>query len=80
MAVKPVETKFIFTTELIGDITDKINDGIVVKRHQNPWFKNEVGVRRQGIKFRMTPEEEEEYIKCYLDIKYFAEQKMALFN
>ena len=74
MAVKPVETKFIFTTELIGDITDKINDGIVVKRHQNPWFKNEVGVRRQGIKFRMTPEEEEEYIKCYLDIKYFAEK------
>lgn len=68
------ETKFIFTSDIIDDITEKINDGVVIKRHQNPWFKNEVGVKRSGIKFRMTPEEEEEYIKCYLDIKYFAEK------
>lgn len=68
------ETKFIFTSDIINEINEKINDGVVIKRHQNPWFKNEVGVKRSGIKFRMTPEEEEEYIKCYLDIHYFAEK------
>jgi hypothetical protein len=45
-----------------------------LKRYQNPWFKNEVGVRRSGITFALTEEEIQEYIKCKLDIHYFAEK------
>jgi hypothetical protein len=68
------ERKFVFTTKLVEEITDKINDGVVVKRYQNPWFKSEIGVKRAGITFAMTPDEIQEYIRCKLDIQYFAEK------
>jgi serine protease inhibitor ecotin len=68
------EKQMIFTTKLVKEATDSINDGIVVKRYQNPWLKGEVGLRRAGVVFRMTPEEQEEYIKCALDIDYFVEK------
>jgi len=75
VAKKPTEEKkFVFTSKLIDDITEKINDGVVVKRFQNPWFKNEIGYRRAGITFMMTEDEIQEYIKCKLDIQYFAEK------
>ena len=54
------EKQMIFTTKLVDDSTNKINDGIVVKRYQNPWLKSEVGLRRSGVTFRMTKEEQEE--------------------
>ena len=72
--IKSQEIKTVFTSSLVNTIVDKINDGIVVKRHENPWFKNEVGIRRSGITFRMSDFEIEEYIKCKLDIHYFAEK------
>ena len=68
------DKKFIFTSKNIEEITDKINDGYVIKRYQNPWFKNEIGVRRSGLSFAMTDEEIQEYIQCKLDINYFAEK------
>ena len=68
------EKKIVFSTKYVGEITNKINDGYVIKRNQNPWFKKEVGVRRSGLSFRMTPEEVDEYIRCKLDIHYFAEK------
>jgi hypothetical protein len=47
MAVaKQQERQMIFTTKLVDEATDKINDGVVVKRYQNPWLKSEVGLRR----------------------------------
>ena len=64
----------IFTTKLVDEATNKINDGIVIKRYQNPWLKGEVGLRRSGVTFRMSPEEQEEYIKCALDIDHFVEK------
>ena len=73
MAKDKNEKQMIFTTKLVDDATDKINDGIVVKRYQNPWMKGEVGLRRSGVTFKMTPEEQEEYIKCALDIHHFTE-------
>ena len=66
--------KFIFTSKNIAEITEQIADGVIVKRYQNPWFKNEVGVRRSGLSFGITPEEFEEYMKCKMDIHYFAER------
>jgi len=66
--------KVIFTTQLINEVTDKINDGVVIKRFENPWFQSEVGLRKSGITFRLSQDEIEEYIKCKLDIHYFAEK------
>jgi hypothetical protein len=76
MAVKKEteERKIVFDTELVEQVTSKINDGVVVKRFQNPWFQGEVGVRRAGVTFRMSDDEIQEYIKCKLDIQYFAEK------
>ena len=68
------ERKIIFDTQLVEEVTNKINDGVIVKRFQNPWFQNEIGVRRAGITFRLSEDEIQEYIKCKLDIKYFAEK------
>lgn len=68
------EKQMIFTTKLVDESSDKLNDGVVLKRYQNPWFKNEIGIRRSGVTFRMTDAEQEEYIKCALDIYYFVEK------
>ncbi len=68
------ERQFIFTSKNIDEITEKMNDGIVIERYRNPWFKNEIGVRRNGISFAPTAEELQEYIRCKVDIHYFAEK------
>jgi len=75
MAVaKQQERQMIFTTKLVDEATDKINDGIVVKRYQNPWLKSEVGIRRAGASFKMTTDEQQEYVRCALDVHYFTEK------
>jgi len=75
MAVtKQQERQMIFTTKLVDEATDKINDGVVVKRYQNPWLKSEVGLRRAGASFKMTPDEQQEYVRCALDVHYFTEK------
>ena len=68
------ERQMVFTSELVNDATDKINDGIVLKRYQNPWLKGEVGIKRSGVSFRMTSDEQQEYIRCAIDIHYFTEE------
>lgn len=74
MAKKQLERQMVFTSKLVDESTDKINDGIVIKRYQNPWLKSEVGLRRAGVTFKMTEEEQQEYIKCALDVHYFTEK------
>lgn len=68
------EKRFVFTSKNVEEITNKINDGVVIKRYQNPWFENQVGVRRTGITFAWTDEEIQEWVKCAKDIYYFAEK------
>jgi len=68
------ERQMIFTTKLVNESTDKLNDGVVLKKYQNPWLKSEIGIRRSGVTFKMTPEEQEEYVKCALDVHYFTEK------
>ena len=58
------ERKFIFTTKLVEEITSKINDGVVIKRFQNPWFSSEIGLRKSGITFMLSDDEIQEYVKC----------------
>jgi len=74
MAKEVMEKQMVFTTKLVDEATDKINDGIVIKRYQNPWLKSEVGLRRQGVTFKMTADEQQEYIRCAVDVHYFVEK------
>jgi hypothetical protein len=74
MTVKQQERKMVFTTKLVDEATEKINDGIVIKRYQNPWLKSEIGLRRSGVSFKMGDDEQQEYIKCALDVHYFTEK------
>lgn len=74
MAKEKEDKRFVFTTKLVDEATDKMNDGIVLKRYRIPWFKGTVGLRKSGITFMMSDYEIEEYIKCKLDVKYFAEK------
>jgi len=67
------EKQMIFTTDLVNEATDRINDGIVLKRYQNPWLRSEIGLKRSGLIFKMSLDEHAEYFKCALDIHYFAE-------
>jgi len=68
------ERQMIFTTKLVDEASDKINDGIVIKRYQNPWLKSEVGLRRAGVAFKMSADEQQEYVRCALDVHYFVEK------
>lgn len=64
----------ILTTELVNDILQKTNLGGKLKREEHLWFSNTTGVRKNGLVFAMTESEFEEYIKCKIDIHYFAEK------
>lgn len=65
--------EFILTTEIIHEIEEKENLGKILKRHEKLWFANTRGVRKANLIFAMTDLEFEEYIKCKINIHYFAE-------
>jgi hypothetical protein len=64
--------QIIWTTKMIEEATEKINNGFVLSRLENPFFEKVVGLRTSGLTFKMSNEEQEEYIKCAIDIHYFA--------
>lgn len=66
------DKQFVFSTQMIEEIAEKQRNGFILKRHENPWFGNEYGVRREHLSFRMTDFEYLEYVKCKADIHYFA--------
>jgi len=72
MAENKVED-FILTTELVNEITIKENLGKPLKRFEKLWFSNMRGIRRTNLTFAMTELEFEEYIKCKINVQYFAE-------
>lgn len=63
----------IWSTEKVEEAKTKISDGFILKKADSPFHEGQLGVRKAGATFMMTPEEENEYIKCYLDVMYFAE-------
>ena len=67
------EKRVVFTTEKVTAVTKQLADGYQIARELNPWWSNEVGVRKAGITFSYTKEELEEYWKCAVDVHYFAE-------
>lgn len=66
--------QIIWTTNLILESIEKINNGFVLPRLDNPFYDKVVGLRNSGIKFKMSEDEKSEYIKCALDIHYFSEK------
>ncbi len=64
---------FILTTEIISEIEERENLGKILKRHEKLWFSNLRGIRKANLIFAMTDDEFEEYIKCKINIHYFAE-------
>ncbi|MCK9415475.1 hypothetical protein M0Q97_02305 [Candidatus Dojkabacteria bacterium] len=65
--------EFILTTELIKEIEEKENLGKILKRYERLWFSNLRGIRKSNLTFAMTDDEWLEYIKCKINIHYFAE-------
>ena len=57
---------------MVEEATDKLSNGFLLKRVENPFFENVIGLRSSGLTFKMSNEEQEEYIRCALDIHYFA--------
>jgi hypothetical protein len=66
--------RIVFTTKVVEDATDQLNDGVQLKKYQNPWLKGEIGLKRAGVIFKMSPEEQQEYIRCAIDIHHFTEK------
>lgn len=66
------ERRHVFTSKNVLEIIDKQNDGIAIPRYMNPWFKNDIGVRKASVVYGWTKHELEEYAKCAIDIHYFA--------
>ena len=70
---KKVAESNIITTKKVEEILEKEKLALPLKLSERLWFNRNEGVRRKGIKFAMTQEELEEYIKCKLSVYYFAE-------
>lgn len=66
------EKKIVFSTKMVDKITKMIEDGFVLPRTENPYYDGILGLRKDGISFKMTNEEIEDYIKCKIDIQHFA--------
>jgi len=66
--------QIIWNTKMIDEAAEKINNGFVLSRIENPFYENTIGLRKAGLTFRMSSTEIDEYVKCKMDIQYFAEK------
>lgn len=66
--------QIIWTTKMVDIAKEKIGNGFVLTRIENPFFDNIVGLRKPGLTFKMSSLEVDEYIRCKMDIQYFAEK------
>ena len=72
---KELDSKYInvLTTEKVNQIIDKTNRGEKLSKNEKIWFDNKVGIRKEGVKFAATKQELDEWVKCKMDIHYFAD-------
>lgn len=68
-----IDESNILSTEKIKVIQEKERLALPLKLTERLWFKNNPGIRRTGLKFAMTQEELNEYLKCKMSVYYFAE-------
>lgn len=65
---------YVLTTDIVTDIINRENLGQRTSRHEKLWFSNMRGIRKANLIFAMTDFEFEEYVKCKINIHYFAEK------
>jgi hypothetical protein len=65
--------QIIWNSRMIEEAAEKINNGFVLSRIENPFYENTIGLRKSGLTFRMSAYEIDEYVKCKMDVHYFAE-------
>jgi hypothetical protein len=66
--------QIIWNTKMVEEAAENINNGFVLSRIQNPFYENTIGLRKAGLTFRMSAAEIDEYVKCKMDVHYFAEK------
>lgn len=69
---KPTEkrvTRQIYSTKLINQLIEDHNNGYEIP--YDAFFQRDLRLRAPNIVFEMTPEEYEEYIRCYEDPLYY---------
>lgn len=64
--------RMVFSTKRVAEIKQMIEDGYIPQRIENPFYDGKIGLRKEKVTFRVTDEEYEEYLRCKLDVKYFA--------
>lgn len=65
--------QIIWTTKLVDEAAEKINEGYVLSKLENPFYENTIGLKKKGITFKYSNHEMGEYMRCKVDIHYFAE-------
>ena len=44
---------------MVEEATDKLSNGFLLKRVENPFFENVIGLRSSGLTFKMSNDEQE---------------------
>lgn len=70
-SVKSKRLRKVYSTELINQLIKDKHEGYDVD--MSPFFQRDETLRAANVPFRLTPEEEEEYLKCYENPEYFIE-------
>lgn len=66
------EKRIVWTTELVESTKKKLDDGFILKNIEIPYFEKKTGLRKRDCTFKFSQDELDEYTKCKLDIRYFA--------
>lgn len=64
----------ILTTKRVNEIIEKQNLNLKLSKDEHIWFERQSGVRKADLTFAPTTQEVDEYIKCKIDIHYFADK------
>jgi hypothetical protein len=67
------EKEIIWSTEKIDLAEEKINNGLILHRGENPFYMGKIRHKKAKLAFAMTQDEQAEYIKCKMDVMYFAQ-------
>lgn len=65
------EKKLVWSTENVKDAENKLDEGLILKGYEIPFFDKIPGLRKSNLAFKVTEEELNEYMKCKVDIRYF---------
>jgi hypothetical protein len=65
--------QIVWTSKMVADKVELLSMGEILKNIDNPFHEKVIGLRKSGLPFKMSKEEIDEYIRCKMDIHYFAE-------